>query len=73
VVATVSHRMSATDIVKGCQARSWRLFHSLRADVVGKWIDRTGLQPCWSAETLAKVAWQNCPGGNVTRKGILVS
>jgi hypothetical protein len=73
VMATVGWTMSPTEIVKGCQVRSKKLFHSLHADVVRKWIDRTGPCPCWSDETLAKVAKGNCPGGKITERGILVS
>ncbi|KAF8318611.1 uncharacterized protein EI90DRAFT_3133107 [Cantharellus anzutake] len=73
VAATVGWSMSPTEIVKGCQTRSQKLFQSLWADVVRKWIDRTGSRPCWSEETLAKVAKESCPGGNITRKGILAS
>ena len=73
VTATVGWLMSPTEIVKGCQARSKKLFHSLHADVVCKWINCTGPHPHWSDEMLAKVAKENCPGGNVTRRGILAS
>jgi hypothetical protein len=73
VAEDIGWQMSPTEIVRGCQTRSIRLFRSLHADVIGKWINRTGSRPCWSAETLAKVAKENCPGGNITRKGILVS
>jgi hypothetical protein len=73
VAETVGQEMSPTKIVKGCQRRSWKLFHLLRADVVGKWIDRSGSRPCWSTAVLVKVAKGNCPGGSITRKGVLVS
>ena len=73
VAATVGWLMSPTEIVKGCQMRSKNLFHSLCADIICKWIDHTGPHPCWSNETLAKVARENCPGGGITERGILVS
>ena len=73
VTATVGWSMSPTEIVKGCQARSKKLFHSLCANVVHKWINHTGPHPHWSDEMLEKVAKENCPGGNVTRRGILAS
>ena len=41
-------------------------------DVVGIWISQSALQPCWSADMLVKVAKENCPGGLITRKGVLV-
>jgi hypothetical protein len=73
VTETVGWQMSPIEIVKGCQRRCQRLFRCMRADVVRKWIDRSGSKPCWSAVTLAKVAKESCPGGSVTRKGVLVS
>jgi len=69
----VGWQMSPTEIVKCCQGRCQQLFLWLRADVVGKWIDRSGSQPCWSAHMLARVAKENFPGGSITRKGVLVS
>jgi len=64
----VGWQMSPTKIVSCCKGRSPTLFHLLRADVVGKWIDWSGSQPCWSASMLAKVAKENSPGGSITRK-----
>ena len=73
VAKTEGWWMSPMEIVKCCQGKSLKLFHQLRADIVGKWIDQSGLQPCWSADTLRKVAKGNFPGGSVTRRGVLVS
>src|SRR5260370_34644962 len=39
VAKTVGWQMSPMEIVKCCQGKSLKLFHQLRADVVGKWID----------------------------------
>jgi hypothetical protein len=63
---------SPSAIVKRCQAKSFILFGKLSSQVLGRWIDRSGPSPTWSADVLAEVELNgNTPHTMSTRVNIL--
>jgi hypothetical protein len=67
-------QMSATQIVKICQARQPQVFAGLTRETVKCWIDRSGSRPRWSDATLSRVQAGNVPGhSNGGPRGALVS
>jgi hypothetical protein len=62
-------------IVKEARKLNAGVFWRLTEQVVGRWIDRSGLESKWKASILRKAEHLkgNSPGGATTRTGILVS
>jgi hypothetical protein len=46
---------SPQEIVSHCQAKSWLIFGHLLPQTLGRWIDRSGVMPCWSAAVIEEV------------------
>ena len=66
-------QMCPVDIVKDLNKRRDPIhFRGLTMQNIGRWIDRSGPKPKWSAAVLKRAARGNCPGGMTTRVGILV-
>jgi hypothetical protein len=65
--------MSATRIVKICQAWQLELFADLMWETVKGWIDRSGKRPKWHEETLCQAEAGNEPGHAMGEpQGVLV-
>lgn len=50
-----SVRWSPQEIVSRCQGKSWLIFGHLLPQTLGRWIDRSKPEPCWSAAVLDEV------------------
>ena len=65
---------SPVAITKRCQSKSFRIFKHLSSQVLGRWIDRSGPSPKWSAAVLADVQLNgNTPHTMSTRSAIFDS
>jgi hypothetical protein len=67
-----TEQWSPIAIVRQCQATSWLLFEGLTPQVLGRYIDKSGTSPTWSAAVLDEVVKNGyTPGMKSTRKCIL--